>query len=80
MEYRTLIEPVEKIYFEVVVPDTMDPTRKNREIRNWLGANCRCTWETQINYGMDDTIGVYFDLGAEKDATTFKMFWHGIER
>lgn len=82
MEYKTIMEPVQKIYFEVtVLPNAhgqLFTTKRNREVRDWLGANCGCTWETQIVDLL--TIGIYFEIGAEKDAATFKMFWIGVEK
>ena len=76
MELRSVMEPVSKIFFQVAIPDGMNAIRRHREIRDWLGANCDCTWETIMNLKY---IEVYFDRDAEKDASTFKMFWHGVD-
>lgn len=77
MEYKTLMEPVLKIYFKVAIPGDMDVAQRNREIRNWLSRHCDYGWETimQLKY-----IEVYFDIKAEKDAATFRMFWDGTDK
>lgn len=77
MEYKTLMEPVLKIYFKVGIPTGMDVAQRNREIRNWLGQHCDCTWETIMQLKF---IEVYFEIDAEKDAATFRMFWDGIDK
>lgn len=78
METRTLLEPVEKYYFEVGLIND-DLQELNREIRDWLGQNCECTWETKWikdNGRYMDKVGVYFDLESnEEDMMAFKLRW-----
>lgn len=80
METKTLMEPVEKYYFAVVVEKLQDVTELNREIRNWLGMNCECTWETKLAVKPTDlhadVIGIYFDLDTPEDEMmAFKLRW-----
>lgn len=73
METRTLMEPVEKYYF-YIEDDTIEAASLNRKIRDWLGNNIGCTWETKI----EDlkAVGVYFDLDTPmEDMTAFKLRW-----
>ena len=85
MEIRTLMEPVDKYYFKLQLPPKKTHDAFNREIRNWLGQNCQCTWEThwesiqdlsQMKTQKTQSLEVYFDLdSAEEDLMAFKLRW-----
>ena len=78
METRTLMEPVSKYYFGIEVGDS-DIAILSRKIRDWLGQNCGCTWETKWIKDTDkhiDVVGVYFDMDtAEEDLMAFILAW-----
>lgn len=80
METKTLMEPVEKYFFGIDV-DASKSSELNREIRDWLGQNCACTWETKIElcgpFSMDfRIIEVYFDMDTPEDEMmAFKLRW-----
>lgn len=85
IEIRTLMEAVPKYYFHVT-PNELDKTIDymenltglNREIRDWLGQNCGCTWETKLEGKGQSTLGIsiYFDLDSDHcDLMAFKLRW-----
>ena len=78
METRTLMEPVNKYYFQISFEYGKEAANVNRNIRDWLGENCGCTWETKLNRDEDYSIivGVYFDLDTpEEDLMAFILRW-----
>ena len=91
MRTKTLLQPVEKLYFEVnpeELPDNSDPfalelstvAELNRQVRNWLAQNCDCTWETKLERSDEGypavVVGVYFDLESRpEDLAAFKLRW-----
>ena len=83
MEIRTMMEPVQKYYFEVGTGTRKDAALLNREIRDWLGQNCDCTWETKfiansnlnspspgVGGPADRAAGVERSPGAVRDASS----------
>lgn len=61
--------------YEAQVRVIKDAALENREMRDWLGANCACTWETGIS-GDCHYIIVHFDEdSAEEDMMGFKLKW-----
>ena len=78
MEIRKLIEPVPKYYFQVPWQNKIAPAEVNRNVRDWLGENCGCAWETKFDDDENNScvVGVYFDMDtAEEDMMAFKLAW-----
>lgn len=73
MKTELVLDYVPKYVSHIEIND--DATAENRELRNWLGANCGCTWETEISKDCR-FIKVYFDMdSAEEDLMGFKLQW-----
>lgn len=57
------------------IPVVEDAALENRQIRNWLGANCACTWETHISKDCRHIVVHFDDDSAEEDMIGFKLQW-----